>query len=97
MSSPPSSSERSHSFNDDWIYTFPRYRLEDELDTDDPFCEFMDETKYRCEEEASEEESGSNEEEEEESDRKTKTVIIWVTKMIIMVMTRATRLVLLNM
>jgi len=40
MSSPPSSPERSHSSNDDWMYssdTFPRYGSEDELDTNDPF------------------------------------------------------------
>ena len=73
ISSPQSSPERSHSSNDDWMYsfdTFPRYRSEDELDTDDPFWKFMDETKYHCEEEESEDESGGNEEEEEESDTK---------------------------
>jgi len=71
MSTPPSSPERSHSSNDDWIYssdTFSRYGSQDELDIDDPFWEFIDETKYRCEEEESEEESGGNEEEEEKSD-----------------------------
>ena len=71
MFSPPSSPKRSNSSNGDWEYssdTFRRYGSEDELDTDDPFWEFMDETKYRCEEKESEEESRDNEELEEESD-----------------------------
>ena len=74
MSSPSSSPERSQSSNDDWMYssdTFPRCGSEDELDIDDPFWEFMNEMKYRCEEEESEEESGSNEEEEERYRRRT--------------------------
>ena len=48
MSSPPSSPERSQSSNDDWMYSsedMSRYGLEDELDTDDPFWEFIGETK----------------------------------------------------
>ena len=71
MSYSPSSPKSSHLSNDDWEYssdTFPRYGSEDELDTDDLFWDFMDETKYHCEEEESEEESDSNKEEEEESD-----------------------------
>jgi len=71
MSSPPSSPERSQLSNDDWMYSsewFPRYGSEDELDTDDPLWEFIDEPKYRYEEEESEEEIGGKEEEEEESD-----------------------------
>ena len=63
MSPPPSSPERSHSSNDDWIYssdTFSRYESEDELDTDDPFWEFIDEMKYRCEEKENEEDSDVN-------------------------------------
>ena len=73
MFSPPSSPERSHSSNDDWEYssdTFPRYGSENELDTDDPFWEFIDETKYRCEEKESEEESdGEEESDTEDEDR----------------------------
>ena len=57
MSSPPFSPERSQSSNDDLMYSsesFPRYGSEDELDTNDPFWEFMDDTKYHCKEEESE-------------------------------------------
>jgi len=57
----------------------------------------MNYTKYHCEEEESELESDGNEDEKEESDTKTNTVIIWMTNLIMMVMTRTTRLVLLNM
>ena len=48
--------------------SFPRYGSEDELDTDDLFWEFVDDTKYRCEEKENEPESGGNEDEKEESD-----------------------------
>ena len=73
MSSPPSSSERSQSSNDNWMYSseaIPRYGLEDELDTDDPFWEFIDEPKYYHEEEESGEEIVGREVEEMESDTK---------------------------
>jgi len=71
MSSPPSSPERSQSSNDDWMYSseaMPRYGSEDELDTDDPFWEFIDEPKYIHEEEESEEEIVAEEVEGTESD-----------------------------
>ena len=48
--------------------SFPRYGSEDELDTDDPFCEFIDEPKYCHEEEESEEEIVGKEVGETESD-----------------------------
>ena len=48
--------------------SIPRYGSEDELDTDDPFWEFIDEPKYCHEEEESEEEIVGKEVEETESD-----------------------------
>ena len=42
------------------------HSLEDKLDTDDSFWEFIDETRYHCEEKESQEESRSNEKEEVE-------------------------------
>ena len=71
MSSPPSSPERSQSSNDNWMYSsesIPYYGSEDELDTDDPFWEFIDEPKYCNKEEESEEEIVGEEVEETESD-----------------------------
>ena len=71
MSSPPSSPERSQSSNDNWRYSseaMPRYGSEDELDTDDPLWEFIDEPKYIHEEEESEEEIVGKEVEETKSD-----------------------------
>ena len=66
----------------------PRYGSEDELDTDDPFWEFIGEPKYINEEEESEEEIVAEEEEGTEAIRKTKAVILLTTNLITMVMTR---------
>ena len=95
MSSPPSSPERSQSSNDDWMYSSeprPRYGSEDELDTDDPFWEFIDEPKYFCEEEESEEEIVGKGWKRRKAIRKTNAVVILRTNLIIMVMTRRSRL-----
>ena len=91
MSSPPSSPERSQSSNDNWMYSseaIPRYGSEDELDTDDPFWEFIDEPKYIHEEEESEDESVAEEVKERKAIRKTKAVILLTTNLIMMVITR---------
>ena len=79
MSSPPSSPKRSQSSNDDWTYSseaMPRYGSEDELDTDDPFWEFIDEPKYKHEEEECEEETVAEEEESTESDTEDESMTL---------------------
>jgi len=80
MYSPPSSPEHNNSSNDDYkIYSdmFSRYEAEEELDTDDLFWEFMDESNYPPEEKQSEEESegvAENESETEEEENEKEEV-----------------------
>jgi len=77
--SPPSSPERSQSSNDDFMFsseTMSRYGSESELDTDDPFWEFVDEPKHKHEEEESEEETVAEEEKETESDTEDESMTL---------------------
>jgi len=72
--SPPSSPERSQSSNDDFMFsseTMSRYGSESEIDTDDPFWEFIDEPKHKNEEEESDDETVPEEEEETEDESMT--------------------------
>ena len=66
----------------------PRYGSEDELDTDDPFWEFIDEPKYIHEEEESEKEIVPEEVEGTESDTEDESGYTLTTNLIMMVMTR---------
>ena len=72
--SPPSSPERSQSSNDDFMFSseiMSRYGSESEIDTDDPFWEFIDEPKHKNEEEESDDETVPEEEEETEDESMT--------------------------